>query len=437
MAGAIGHPAIDRYLEMVEDTESPRLFHVWCFLSGISACLGRRVWLPFGESKVWGNQFVLLVGPPAARKSTAINIAVKCVKKATKVRFAPDDTSGQRQGLIKHMMGDDLEGEEGKLLEAKMSTAVDVAGIEDTLSTIEITDTRDAHVTYIAASEFTSFMGHGNTELITFLGKMWDGEDYQYQLKNSNDWLRDPLVNLIGGSTPTNIASAFPPEAIGQGFTSRLILVYSNTKYKSIPRPPKFDEKLKAEIEDIFRYAFYQASGPMEETKEAWGVFNDLYEYDPKIKDPRFTYYVGRRHTHLQKIAMALAVARRSMTIDKCDVETAHRLLTYTENYMPEALGEFGMSPLGAAKQKLLEYLAMSKAPIPLTGIWAVMHRDMKMVDFQNTLAELVNAGRVKRLLAPDQTPLFIYVNTSEKLPADAGAKLFESPAMKRKSAAE
>ena len=100
LANDLDNKFLKLYLTYVEETESPRIFHIWAALSCISACLGRRAKFPFGIGPIYANSYIALVGPPATRKSTVTSIATKLLKAATTIRFAPDDTGGQRQGII-------------------------------------------------------------------------------------------------------------------------------------------------------------------------------------------------------------------------------------------------------------------------------------------------------------------------------------------------
>jgi len=80
---------------------------------------------------------------------------------------------------------------------------------------------------------------------LTYDGQTWSGtpvrEDtddwivegrvlvgYDYKLKNSKSVIiNEPTVTILGGNTPTGMSVAFPQEAIGQGFFSRLIIVHA------------------------------------------------------------------------------------------------------------------------------------------------------------------------------------------------------------------
>ena len=388
------------YLEYVEHTESPRIFHIWAALVGISSCLGRKSFLPFGISPMFPNLFVLLVGPPATRKGTAMKYMKRNLKASTKIMFGPTDTGGKKQGLIT-AFEKGMSTEEEQELENLLSSSEGLSANDmlETIGNIEFNiDPANNNFLCITASEFTSLTGEGNAEFLVFLQEMYDGEDYVYQLKKESKILIDPLMVLIGCTTPTNISNSLPAAAIGQGFTSRVLLVFSDSKYKRIAKPPTLPEKLGAKIKEIYSEIYYNFQGPFKETETSEKLSETIYNRTSDIADHRFIYYSERRHTHLLKVAMCLAAARLSQTIDVQDVQFADELLKYTEHYMPEALGEFGMSPLAKSKQKLIDFLNSITEPISMTVLWQIMHRDMTQRDFPGALADLVNAGKIVQI---------------------------------------
>lgn len=399
------------YLDYVGNTEPPQIMHLWSAISAAGACMARHAYLNFGFSALHANDYILLVGPPGVRKSTAINIAKRLLKN-TAVRLAPDDTGGQRQGLIS-AMDNQVSGD--KDVEALVAEAADAALDIEKLKQLNITvNAADAHTLYVCASEFQSFIGTNSLDLITFLTKMWDGEDYRYKLKASSMVLENPLLNLIGGITPTTLANCVPEEAIGQGFTSRMIFVFAPNKYKFVARP-----SLKTEYEsylmETYSFISHHMHGEMEESKEAAALFDKIYmANNVQVQDPRFIYYIERRHTHLVKLSMVFAALRKSMIIDPVDVRQAHMLLSITERDMPDALGQHGLSPIAAAKHKMLEFLQMAKEPIPMGVMYALMQRDMKRLDFQSAIADLVNAGKVAQIQTAMGTALVAVMNSRD-----------------------
>lgn len=428
MSIEFGHEFLDQYMCYVEETESPRSFHVWAALVGIGACLGRRVFYQFGDEQLFANQYVLLVGPPAVRKSTAINRLSRLLRHSTHIRFAPSDTAGQRQGLIKAIAGDEGDDKDKKDIMSEIEVAGQLS--MERLREMRLSgafDPRDVHTMTVLASEFANFVGHNSRDMMYFLIKMYDGENYDYKLTKEQSVLADPLLSLLGGTTPTSIANVLPPETIGQGLMSRFILVYSANKYKSIPRPKPTDKNLERFISERFSDLYYKFDGQISESNEAGEFIDSVYDAEPELSDPRFVYYLARRHTHFIKISMCLAAGRLSRTIELQDVELAQRILEATEPAMPEALGEFGLSPLAQAKQKMLEFVQHAKIPISIRMLYAVMNREMKMGDFNNAISDLINAGRFGKTRDEQTKEDMVYYRESKKVEIESAVtKLVE-----------
>lgn len=427
----VGNDFLDTYLQMVEETESPRAFHLWSAISAISSCMGRRLWLPFGNGALHPNIYTLLVGGAGVRKSTAMNIAMGMVRKNTGVRFSQDDCAGKRQGIIANMvdMGkekDDISIDENKLegelrgllgLTVESLNRVVIGGVqEDTLPR----HPGDRHFLQVAASEFNTFIGHGNIEFLEFLGKMYDGEEYEYRLKSKDEAMKmdDPLIGLIGCTTPTNIATAMPPTAIGQGFMSRIILVYGGQRYKSVPRPPKFDKALVEKVTKRINEVYFGLHGEMKETADAYQYTNEIYDQELDLTDGRFSNYLNRRFTHMLKLGMILAATRNSVTIERRDYELANSLLKAAELTMPDALGEYGMSYLAAAKQKILEAIQTARGPVTQEVLYAFMRSDISTHDMHTILKELVDQKKIT-MTKSAITNQIVYIPAYSALEAD------------------
>ncbi len=425
MLGAIENVFLQRYLQYVEDTESPRIFHIWSALAGIAACLGRRNYFDFHINNIYPNLYVVLVGPPAARKNTAINITKRLVKGSTGVRFAPDDTGGQRQGLIKVMFGKDLTEKEHKLLNDAIADAA-YAMDTDKIADIELNfDNRDAHVLFAVATELTSLVGTNANELLNFMLKCWDGEDYVYELKSSEITLTDPLLSILAATTTSALASSLPEKAIGQGFTSRVLFVYGAEKYKVIPRPKPLDKQIETWLKERFNKIHYEMDGQFTETEQAAIAMDALYERGVEINDTRFVHYCDRRQDHLRKLTMCLAAGRLSHRIELADVIDAQTILAFTERSMPDALGEYGMSPVAACKQQMLEFIQHVKGPVAKTILWAMMQRDLRNAEFENALAEMVTAKKLDLVHTREHGPSYIHIPATKKLVKEEEANLF------------
>ena len=379
------------YLTMLEETESPRLMHIWSAVAGLSAALARRCWFRFGaDVNIWPNVYVFLVGQPGVRKSTAINLVTSFLRSVPAVLFAPEDISGDRRNLIEAMDG------------SRARTNLRNLDV-DQLTAMLLDTSVVARPLFMQASELPTLLGYGQMELITFLTKMWDGENYTYSAGKTERKLLQPLATLIGGTTPALLSHILPTQAIGQGFLSRVILVYAGRKYKDVVRPTHVPEDWRQYCIRTFWNAA-SLTGQMTEDTAAARALDALYGQAIPINDPRFIGYKERRHTHLIKLSMCLAAARASVTITEEDVADASNILTLTEQDMPEALGEFGLSPLAAARQKLLEFLQFSDTPVPHNLLWNHMRRDMRLADFEMTVREFVADRKVREVVNKDGT---------------------------------
>ena len=379
---------LQAHLQYVEETEAPKIFHIWAAIGCISACMQRHLYLETGIGNVFGNQYIILVGPPATKKGTAIKAAAHPMIEAADIRVAPDDTGGQRQGLMSAMLEDEeieieMDAAEAMDINAILDQPINLRGI-------------NRHCLFARALEFGSLMGRNNADLANFLIQVWDGEDYKYQLRNSKEKLTDPLMTILGATTPSSLSTMLPQEAIGQGLMSRFVLVYAAYREKRVPPSKmKFDREVEPYLQSVYINVANNMYGGMTMSDSAIVALDLLYTKDMKIEDTRFIFYTERRQMHLLKLSMALAVAQNNMHIDESDVLEADLILTVTEEKMPEALGEYGLSPVAVARQKMLEYIRYANEPIPESLLWAVMRRDMKAIDFTNSLSALVNANKI------------------------------------------
>ncbi len=81
------------------------------------------------------------------------------------------------------------------------------------------------------------------------------------------------------------------------------------------------------------------------------------------------------------------------------DVILAHSLLTYTETYMPKALGEFGKSKNSAVSQVVLETIQQAEDFGGITGrdLFKAVAQDVEgMNELMVIISKLGNAGKIK-----------------------------------------
>lgn len=391
--------ALREYLALVDSSESPRAYHVWSLISMASASMRRRTWVSLGGvGSILPNQYVILIGPPALRKSSAITMVEQFTWPAG-VKLGPGDTSGQRHGLMVAFMGTRRFAPNPKRLEAILplpASLEDVANLDTDMIADSLPKGEVNSDIYLMSKELSRLIMNQDRGMIDFLTDLYDGESVDYQTKQGSIKIKKPSLNLLGATTPTSLASCMPRGASDHGILSRIIFVYSSTPYRDLPRPapygPKeleFKERLEHRLTKTAEY-----EGPFTETDGAASLYDSLYTYRPRILDSRFNGYAGRRAIHLRKLMLCLAALRTTgdQKIIESDVQLAHDILALTEKEMSHALMALGGNQLHLGKYLMIEYLR--DAGIATTeDLYRVASTELRRNDARQAVEELLSNG--------------------------------------------
>jgi hypothetical protein len=347
------------------------------------------------------------MGNPGTRKSTAALLVKKLLTSLGFVSFSASKTRKEKFLL-------DLEGipEESKDRRDHNIVFENLFGTETENDTIG----QEPKEVFIIAPEFNNFLPAGDLEFLSDLGDLWDWDDenhfYRYRLKNSKSvHIFQPTISILAGNTHEGFQFMFPPQALGQGILSRIILVYAEPTGKKITFPPPPDQKIHEEILRTFRRIKEEVKGTVVIKNDARHALDMIYRSWKELDDQRFKHYSTRRFTHLLKLVIICAAARISRVVELTDVLLANTLLSFTENQMPKALGEFGKSRNAEAANKLMAALYETKKPMTLNDLWKVVSNDLdKLGDLSILLQNLQNADKIQIVrnegFLPKQKPL-------------------------------
>ena len=374
-------PLLRDIIRLAENQEASDFSYLWSGLSTIAAQLARNVHIPFGNGKIYPNLYVMFVGDPGKRKSTAI----KDLKRRIKAT-GYNSICGDKVTMQKYLF--------------------DLAGIgEGSDSSSNITEfnlgitlgSNDYVESYINQDEFSDFIGINNYPFIALLGNFWDiDEPYLYRTKNGQSIeIPNPIVNILGAATPSQFNTIFPPAISEQGFLSRLLIINIPESKRKVSRPlPSDDKVVNAVVEGLKKVR--KVSGQMEMSEEVWETLDDIYLSWKPIEDTRFAHYSTRRHTQLLKLCMLAAATRFTNIMTVEDVIFANTLLSYTEHFMPQALGQFGKSKDGDVNSKIVEYLRSSfPQGRSFQEILKYVSTDISGLDLGRTLTTLTVAEKI------------------------------------------
>lgn len=360
---------IDSYLEYTQNSESPTNYHKWCALSVIAGALQRRVYLRWGiGSVIYPNMYIVLVGPSGkTRKGSALGIAKDMLKEMSGVTIAPESSSGKQAmiGIMKRLNYNFQDPSDGKIKYHCALTAF--------------------------SEELSVFLGQKDIAYLATLTDWYDSKDtWEYEtVGRGKESISGVCLNLIGGTAPDWLQSMLPQEAIGGGFSSRVIFVVETKKGKIVPEPfitPReleLQEQLRLDLERI-----NQLSGEMHMSDEARKLYVNWYIKHSEdadsgimsVNDPRFAGYNERRPTHLRKLMMLCSAARNdSLILEREDFERATRLLTDVEKNMAMTFGGLGQSRTSEATEAIKNYIQRVK----ITTRKMILQRFYRDVDSQ------------------------------------------------------
>lgn len=370
---------LDHYLQYTSHTEATATFHRWSALVGVGAYLEKQIWIQFGTGNYYPNHYVMFLGESGSRKSAAIKGFVRILKQAGYKTLAAEKTS--REKFLADLAAQHSQEES-----------------EDNLLWGEV-DSSAVTPCLIAADEANDFFGLNNLEFLSVLGSLWD-HDGMYEAKYKtvkSDHIPNPCISILAGNTPTNFSLAFPPAIIGQGFFSRILLIHGEKTRAKIawPTPPSV-EATAAIVEHLQRIKTTMF-GQLNPTPAAKALAEAIYLQPDRITDQRFVSYFNRRYTHLLKLSLVLAACKLEKEINERTIYQANTYLTYIQNLMPKALGEYGKSQNSDVSHKIMSIVQMAGEPVPLKEIVRQIISDVRNPEEAGTLVRnLIAADRIQ-----------------------------------------
>lgn len=261
---------------------------------------------------LYPNLYVVIVGDAGTGKSKAINSAEFFVRKIPELTIGP--TSMTMASLVDHL------ADAKKTIIEKVGTA------------------RDYNSMYIMADELSAFMDQYDSGLIAGLTKFFDCTEYSQarRVKDIHVKIKNPQLNILSGSTPSNLLRFTPEWAWEQGFTSRIILVYSNER----PIIDIFKNPIKAVpdamVTDLHKIASLRGQFGWDEDYATLMWNWKKLGFPPVPDHPKLEHYNSRRFSHALKLAMIANVDRGdTMYLTREDFNKSMEWILEAEASMP------------------------------------------------------------------------------------------------------
>jgi hypothetical protein len=344
--------------------ESPPDYHFWCGLSALSACCGPRLWVDMGKFNINPNLYVVLVGRPGIRKTTAMNIAEKvCRKISTKDQHIPIAPVGMTK---EHML---------KWMSEEKSPCKKVFKWDD----------KPRHYTQVSifASELAQLLETGGDPIayVTVLTNIYDPQPSfdTATIARGVQVIPYPYITLVGCMTPEITGNLIRENALSGGFSRRCLFVYADRNAPAQPFPVETPEQ-KAALDRLIQRG--------REVQTLQGTFTfDQGGYDAYVKWYHENHAEAERTTSaavqnfLQtKPSLAIKVAMLA-TIAETDelIITAEKInfgieaVTLAQHHIDSVFAGVGRNPHAATLGGIKTYVegACNKAPhwVPIKKI--------------------------------------------------------------------
>jgi len=331
---------LKQFCRLLEKTEVPPRFTIWCGIASLLAALERRVWINQGIYAIYPNFYMVMVAASGQKKSTSINTAAKLLRK---LNPGPN------------------------VISQKITPEALISAIHSTTSTNSKELLKVSTGGIVIADELATFLDRNALErgLGPILTALFDCTPFEYQtLKRGPEKVEDGYLSILGGTTIELLKNSLPKDAIGGGFTSRTMFVYE----ERVPPPIAwidFDEELVNVEQELVNYLqrLMELKGSITLTPDAKACFindyNQRHAHGTFRKDPFLKQYENRRHAHLLKIAMALMVAEEpTRVMQEQHVQGAKIILEEAEEYLPRVVELIVASESGMTGNQVYEYIA-------------------------------------------------------------------------------
>ena len=366
---------IDGWVEHRSNTEAPTVYNKWVAVAMIAAVLERKCFIRW-DKLIYPNFYIVLVGPPAGGKGVAMGSARDMLNEMS-IQIAADATTKER-------------------LAQRLQEATDNYQDRDT------GETKSQSAITIFSEEFAVFLGYGNQELMPWLCDWYDCKNsWDYEVKQSADTkVKNLWLNIIGATTPELLQDVLPRESFGSGLNSRIIYVYADGRERLVifPHLAKGQEGLwnKLLIDLQLIRTWEGEFVPDESYLMAW---KDWYPKQRNFtigNDPRMNGYVGRRPTHLHKLAMIMNASRDGeQVLTEADLKRGLEFLEEMEQTMLRAFSGIGRSRNASTTHAVLSFIR-TQGEVQLSSLYDRFKFDADRDEMSSVLATIEHAHLIK-----------------------------------------
>jgi hypothetical protein len=358
---------IESFIESTEALESPKIFRKWAAISVLAAAVEQKVYVISGGDKLHPNVYCALVGHPGTGKTRSIYKARDYYLTLEKPHVAPTSLTG--------------------------ASMVDALTARKRI-VITPTGPLEYNSMYITADELSAFMSVYDQGAVGTMSAFYDPRAYGHERRvgELKITIKSPQLNIIVGTTPSNLLHYMPETAWEQGFTSRIMMVFSDERTIGDDFA-QVDTSLNSDlVHDIGRISGLVGQFTVtDDYRDLVNTWRKLGE-PPTISHPKLIHYCTRRRVHLYKLSMLSALDRSDLLVlTRDDYNRAMNWMTEAEQTMPDIFKAGAGNADAKAMDEIYHFvLTMSaKGPVP----------ERKIVNFAKDHVPLHSIERVIQIM--------------------------------------
>lgn len=223
-------------------TDAHPNYHDFVGIATVGITLGNNCYLPFGDTRIYPNIWLILLGDSSfSRKTTALNIGKRLLSEVNPSKIYPNEFSQEKiQALL---------------------------------------EVRPSGCFYF--SEFLSLMGLLSRDYMVgakgFLADIFDAP-YSYTRETGSKTIniKYPAVSILSATTQSWFTEKMKESDVQGGFLPRFLMILPRPKTKTLPLPPQADKDKRQELINILK-DIQHITGVCYLKEDARRLFEDWY----------------------------------------------------------------------------------------------------------------------------------------------------------------
>lgn len=398
------------YIRATEGNESPLNYHLWSAIGAMSAAAGRRFWFRLGRLVYYPHLYILLVGEPGVKKSTAMNVAKRLIVDSKICPVAASQAT--KEFLAKAMSHEKFPGKRFYTWR---------------------NDTIEYNQYAIFATEFTQFIAVNPEGMLEFFTSIYDEAVHSVDTKGQgSDYVVGPSITLLGCLTPHMLKGYLKTNVLTGGFARRTVFVYGfRERIIPIPEEPPAEciENMHAWIQRIKPKCGEFTFGP---GAKEWYIewYTKTQQSLKDISKPTTEGYYSTKQELLFKVAMMLALSET----EGDDMRISPEYLQMAEDMFFKPIEEnlervfegAGINPNAGVSAQICNMLEKMNMPMARKKIEAMFFGDATSYnDLKDTIGHLIIVGRLaERTLQSNGTFLGSVIGTPKSMEGKTDAEL-------------